>query len=417
MSRPLFTRFRLPLAVAAALLVASVAAPAHAQPAESRSGGAAAASSNQVATLTDNLARQLARMLADPAIRTRITSAVAKGPVDLLTIEPQSGFGSAARAANVAVTTARGLPTTSGSLLQLRLAHPDMRAALDRGEVPLVLGGAFDDDAASVTAYSHRGEAVALDPSVLPAEPVLIVDVNNKKALSLGLDLIRGKLAEAGLSAPEVTRDHSGVATSSPTGYYATKIDEVYLAKDHEPDLKGAAEIFAIVAGFGLDGKPIVDIVDMPYLDHDKRTYYPNQILIHWRYDKYLYNIADVMMREDDGTNFGILANVLVAALSKISGIGGWKSLIEPILKAFDDYGLLIDDSDYVDSWYSLTTYSTGNHYGARGNGRMKLSSTWVDLLPPPPPGGGGPRCVPRSDGSFICPESTKLAPTLPYLP
>ncbi|WP_427168863.1 DUF3103 family protein (plasmid) [Streptomyces sp. C1-1] len=48
------------------------------------------------------------------------------------------------------------------------------------------------------------------------------------------------------------------------------------LSDDEEPWIKGDAEIYTLVTGFGQDGKLRVDPVDMPYLDNERTVYRPN---------------------------------------------------------------------------------------------------------------------------------------------
>ena len=369
-----------PVLAAGMVAVVLVAAgpPAQAQPVAKAAGAA----SSQAETITNNLARLFAPMLGDPAVKRRVSSAVAAGPVDLLTVESGSSFAKAARGANQALLAAKGLPATTGSILQVQLAHPDMAAAIARGESPLVAGATSDDAVTSVTAYGPNGASVLLDANRLPAQPTLVIDVNVTKAMSVGLELVRDQLAAAGLGGHESsaadTRVSGGGSSIMADPYLASRIDYVWLGDDHEPWTKGAAEIFSIVGGFGLDGAPTIDIVQMPYLDHDGTNYYPYQVLVHWNPARYLYNFADVVMMEDDGgTNYQALTTALVQALATISGLGGYLPLVNSILQAIPG-GWWTDDPDYVDSWYTLST-SHGGGYGASGNGYLVLTSVVIE--------------------------------------
>lgn len=380
MYRSVLRRAVLPLSVAAAMAVAVSGTPAHARPDSPVAAPAVVAHDNSVAAITDRLARQLAVMLDDSAVADRVAAAVASEPADLLTVEPQSSFARTARAANRAVAAAKGLPAGTDSLLRLRLAHPGMRAALDRGDVPLVAGVPSDDAVTHVRAYDRNGSPVLLDATRLPTRPVLVVEVDVTKAQTLGLRLIRDTLAAHGVGAATAARDEARAATvTAASGYWATKINAVRLNDDKEPWIKGAAEIFCIVGGFGFDGKVKIDIVDMPYLDHDKTTYYPNQILVH--FSAYKYNLADVVMMEDDGdTNYQGLATALVNALLYIVDGGAYTPLVNAILQAIPGHWWT-DDPDYVDSWYTFSTSTSGRRYGAAGNGWMDVVPYWVAPL------------------------------------
>lgn len=364
-------RSALPVALVTALLTLPGAAPAQAGPADV----AAAPTAGPVFAATDGLARQLAAGLADQDTRRALVPAATTGPVDLFTVRTP-GLAAAVRAANARVLDAKGLPADTGSVLRLRLAHPDLRAALTRGVAPLVAATPTDDTPSTVTAYDRTGGAVRLDPTRVPAQPVLLVEVDTRRALAAGLTLMRAELARRGVtgSAPAAR-----TAPTASAGYWATRVDAVRLDDDKEPWIKGAAEIYSVVAGFGLDGKAKVDLVQMPYLDDDGTTYRPNQLLVH--FNGYKYNLADVVMMEDDGdTNYQALVRAIASALLVIVDGGAYQPLVSAILDAIPS-SWYTDDPDYVDSWYTLSTGSTGRLDGAAGNGWLEVSPYFVQPL------------------------------------
>ena len=313
-----------------------------------------------VGAITDRLAQKLA-----PALDTMTSDAVS-----LSRFGGDSVLGKEIQAADDGVLAAKGLPEDSPSLLRVRLADPSMRAALRAGERPLIAAARTDDTGTTVTAYDSSGTRVTLDARRLPARPVFVVDVDTSKALPLGLAVIEKTLARHGMTAPQVA------ATS---GYWATQVRAVRLNDDKEPWIKGGAEIFGITGGFGPDGKVKVDTVDMPYLDHDGTTYYPNQLIVH--FSAYKYNLADFVMMEDDGdTNYQALATALVNALLTIVDGGTYIPLVNAILEAIPA-SWWTDDPDYVDSWYTLATQSAGRVNGAAANGWMELAPYWVQPL------------------------------------
>lgn len=358
-------RLVLPLCVAVAAAFTPTPAAAagdRAAPAERPAG---------VASTLDALARRVAGSLADTRVRDELTPALLAGPVDLAAL--RADLGTRARAADLAVRAAKGLPETVGSLLRARLADPAMRGALRSGVPPLVAAAPDDDAAAAVVAYDATGRTVLLDPVRLPDRPVIVIEVDVAKALPAGLDVLRRALAERGVAGAPAR------AAAAAGGYWATKVNAVRLANDQEPWIKGAAEIYGIVGGFGLDGKARVDIVQLPYLDHDGTTYYPNQLLVH--FNGYKYNLADVVMMEDDGdTNYLQLAQAIAAALLTIVDGGVYIPLVSAILSAIPT-SWWTDDPDYVDSWYTLSTGSGGRLNGAAGNGWLEVSPYWVPEL------------------------------------
>lgn len=349
--------------------LSSVAASVAATVAFGVAAGSAQATADRpdtVFSITDQLARQLAAPLTAQAGRLSADS------IDLSTVDAGPALGLAVRQANRAVLAAKGLPAGDTSLLRLRLAHPDMRAALLRGEAPLVAAAPTDDTVTAVTAYDRTGAKVVLDATRVPQRPVFVVEVDTSKALAMGLAVIRSTLDAHGITS---AKPQAGTTA----GYWATQVRAVRLSNDHEPWIKGAAEIFGIAGGFGLDGHVKIDTVTMPYLDHDGTTYYPNQLVVH--FSAYKYNLADYVMMEDDGdTNYLSLAIALTNALLTIVDGGAYIPLVNAILNALPT-SWWTDDPDYVDSWYTLSTRSTGRFTGAAANGWMDLTPYWVEPL------------------------------------
>jgi len=331
--------------------------------------GSVHAAGGPVYSITDRLARQLAATLPDDA---GLFTAAAGHPVTLSSGTGNAALDQAVRLADRAVLAAKGLPVDGTPLLQLRLAHPDMRATLANGAAPVVAAAPTDDAVTAVTAYDLHGGVVALDAATLPQRPVFVVDVDITKALPMGLNVIRTTLGAHGITGVEPP----AITTS---GYWATQVRAVRLSDDKEPWIKGAAEIFGVAGGFGLDGHVKIDTVTMPYLDYDGTTYYPNQLIVH--FSAYRYNLADFVMMEDDGdTNYLSLALALTDALLTIIDQGAYIPLANAILNAMPN-SWWTDDPDYVDSWYTLSTTSSGRFYGAAANGWMDLAPYWVAPL------------------------------------
>ncbi|MBN3932097.1 DUF3103 family protein [Streptomyces verrucosisporus] len=335
-----------------------------------------------VTAIEDSTARSLAASLSDPAWQARIEeAALASDGVGLGGLAGKASspaakdFGSVVADADRDLAAAKGLGTKAGPLLRLRLADESMREALKAGAEPLVAVAPADDSAATVTAYDSAGRTHTLDAHRLPERPVYVVGVDAERAVTAGMAVLREELARHGLS----TAGPVDSASTASDGFWTSRITSVRLSDDEEPWIKGDAEIFSLVTGFGPDGKVRVDPVDMPYLDEDGRTYQPNQILVNWSY--YKYNLADVvMMEEDSGTNYRSLAKALADALLTIIDMGAHIPLVNAVLDAMPDHWWT-DDPDYVDSWYTLARNSAGSFRGARGNGTMTLEPYWVSAF------------------------------------
>ncbi|MEV4131715.1 DUF3103 family protein [Dactylosporangium sp. NPDC049742] len=230
---------------------------------------------------------QLAVSLRDSGQRDRVVAAVTAGPVGLATVRLGASFATSVRAANTAVHAAKGLPGDV-SLLQVRLAHPDMLPVLRRGAVPVVAATPTDDTPTSLIGYDPAGRTVRIAAAHAPQRPVLLVEVDTAKAMPLGIEVVRQRLGGAGTD-----------AVAAATGYWATKVTAIRLSNDQEPWFKGGAEIYSIV-------------------------------------------------------------DAILAALPS-----SWYT----------------DDPDYVDSWYTLSTASSGHLTGAAGNGWMGVTPYFVQPL------------------------------------
>ncbi|MGW2056614.1 DUF3103 family protein [Streptomyces sp. NPDC001840] len=365
--------------VASPMAGASQPAPTAAAPAP--------ASASAVGLVEDQTARALATSLTDRRWGAQIRSAaLASEQVDLgaLTDRATARAGQALAPAvargDQRIAAAKGLGADTGSLLRLRLAADSMRDELAAGTAPLVAAAGTDDSAETITAYDSRGRAHTLDARRTPDRPVYVVDIDVTKAMAAGLGIVDKELTKRGLTSAEAPQARTQAQTqnrAAAAGFWTTRVDSVYLSSDEEPWVSGDAEIFSIVSGFGFDGKVRVDTVTMPYLDNDGTTYYPNQILVNW--SSYKYNLADVVMMEDDGdTNYQALAKAIADILLTITDQGAYIPLVNAILDAIPT-SWWTNDPDYVDSWYTLGQNSSGRLNGARGNGWMTVSPYFVE--------------------------------------
>ncbi|WP_327277584.1 DUF3103 domain-containing protein [Streptomyces sp. NBC_01224] len=340
---------------------------------------------SSVSGIEDATALALARSLADPAWKRQVrTAAVAADSVDLraLTSGSTTAAGKSLAAematADQGVAAAKGLGSDVGSLLRLGLADASMKTGLTAGTAPLV-AAAPSDDAATFTAYDSRGTAHELAVDTVPDRPVYLVDIDGAKAVTAGLKVVNEVLESEGLDVPVPAAEVRAGAPLAATGIDTTLINSVRISDVKEPGIKGDAEIFTLVTGFGKDGKPRVDTVEMPYLNKAATTYYPNQVLVNW--SNYKYSMADAVMMEDDGdTNYQALAKAIVSVLLTITDQGAYIPLADALLDAVPT-SWWTDDPDYVDSWYTLAKTTSGTRNGAAANGWMNVSPYYVPAL------------------------------------
>lgn len=306
---------------------------------------------------------QPAKVSADYAVP--LTSLVKSRHLDSLAAQAQSR--------EQATLQRRGLQGEVDNLLQVRLAHPSMKAALDKGQQPLVAYVPDGDESqwSAVEAFAADGTSRMLDVHQLPDQPVFVLGQDGRKAQQAGLKLVRRALADAGLSAP--------VSTQATAPLSTTLIQSIRAKDDQEPWLLGNAEVFAVVAGIDpFADEPQVDIVDLPYLDNEDKTYYPNQILVYW--DRYRWGAADVVFFEQDSDyNFQELAGLLVNVLGQALAAGGvpealpFAQLGQQIIKAMPANWFTNDD-DYMDAFYTLEQNQVYSNYpGASGNITLNL--------------------------------------------
>ncbi|GGN88764.1 hypothetical protein GCM10011579_082780 [Streptomyces albiflavescens] len=378
MKRPSKRRSAL-IGVALAAVVGTVQ-PAIAATATDAGDQTTALRHSPVHDVEDGIARSLSSSLLNREWRAKVrAAALGTQEVDLQALAGKAGDPAGRRlqasvsAADRHIAALKGLPASTCSLLRIRLGAPAMRPHLSADATPWVAVAAADDHARTITAYDSQGRAHAVDTTRVPERPLYVLDIDVSKAHRVGLTVLRQALADKGLAAQPT----ESASTADAAGWWATKVTAVAVQDDQEPWFKGGAEMFSLVTGFGLDGKARVDSVDMPYLDYDGTTYYPNQILVNW--SNYKYNLADVvMMEDDDGTNYKALAQALTTALLTVTDQGTYIPLVNAVLSAMPD-SWFTDDPDYVESWYTLSKNSTGRLNGAAGNGWMTVEPYFVE--------------------------------------
>ncbi|WP_285802343.1 DUF3103 family protein [Streptomyces sp. RKAG290] len=370
----------------AALCVVAVSAvtlsvfPASASPSADPSKPAparTAAPSDSVGAIKDRAAQSIAAALKGTGWRAGLSTAALAAPEvglrELLTA-PTLGSPALRQEVNKAdrdLARAKGLSGHTTGLLQIRLGDPSMRAALRASAQPWVAAAPDDDTAGQLVAYDPQGGVHKLDAEKVPTHPVYVIDIDGERAVSAGMQVLSDELSARGV----LTTSAKPTRTAAP-GFWSSRIKSVRLTDDEEPWTKGDAEIYSLVAGFGQDGKVRVDPVDMPYLDEDEKTYSPNQILVNW--SNYKYDLADVVMMEEDGsTNYKALATAIADALLTIVDLGAFVPMANAVLGAIPD-DWWTDGPDYVESWYTLARSASGPANGARGNGTMTLEPYWV---------------------------------------
>ncbi len=286
------------------------------------------------------------------------------------------------RLANNALQQLKGLPQNTGSLLQVRLASDKMLSAWQQGERPLFAFAPAGDDTqwSEIEAFDQYGDIHYLSVDQMPTQPVFIVELDQQKVQDAGIAVMRGILSANKFSKSTVSPKNQ---LSNEQPLQTSVLKKIRLEDDKEPWISGGAEIYAIVTGIDpTRDEPILDIVDLPYLDYDKTDYSPNQVLIHWQ--RYRWQAVDLLlMEQDDNTNYKTLAIKLLEISEQVmasipdlqaQGYAIIPKLTNELLKAMPDEWFTNND-DYVDVFYTLFENKDYQEYkGASSNATITLS-------------------------------------------
>ncbi|OEE39957.1 DUF3103 domain-containing protein [Vibrio anguillarum] len=301
--------------------------------------------------------------------------------------QPDSDFSQQMVVADAQIRSMKGIEDFTEQLLQLRIADASMIKEWQEGQSPLFAFEPKGNDASwqYIEAFDVYGQVHQLDVYQMPDVPVFVVDSNSEVELRAGLQAMRAQMNALGQSTTLTTVESGSVAAqamarssdNSAEPISTTVLKKIHLADDKEPWISGAAEIYAIVTGINPSrDEPTIDLVEMPYLDYDKQDYFPNQVMIQW--SRYRWGAADlILMEQDDGTDYKELAKLLVKVAEEVlklipdpevQAYAIIPQITGKIIDAIPD-GLLVNDDDYVDVFYTLmqdTSYV--DHPGASGN-------------------------------------------------
>ncbi|MEZ9470981.1 DUF3103 domain-containing protein [Vibrio lentus] len=317
------------------------------------------------------------------SLKDQITEKQLSTPIDKLnSAKPYSAFSSKMQKADLSYRKMKGVNDFSDSLLEIRMADEAMIEAWKNGESPLFAFEPSGDDSnwQYIEAYDVYGQVHELDVYQTPDVPVFVIDSNGAEELKAGLVAMQSEMQKLGTTT-QINSDSKtdastskaqkqtflGKATrsmtmSEPEELNTTQLSKIRLAIDREPWISGKAEIYAIVTGVNASRiEPQIDLVEMPYLDYDKQTYYPNQTVIFW--PRYRWGAADmILMEHDDGTDYKALAKLLVEAAEEIlkmipdPEVQGYAIIPQITGKIIDviPESVLVNDDDFVDVYYTL---------------------------------------------------------------
>ncbi|MGF1776716.1 DUF3103 family protein [Vibrio nomapromontoriensis] len=284
---------------------------------------------------------------------------------------------------------AKGINDYTDSIMELRLADETMLARWQAGQAPLFAWEPEGNDKNwnYIEAYDINGNVHLLDVYDIPSQPVLVVDTNSRKELKAGIKAMNDQIAHlqalnttdiAPRSIPHHSRgtEHAKARMADTPNISTTVLKKIQLTDDQEPWISGKAEIYAIVTGVNPSrDEPVLDIIDMPYLDYSGIEYSPNQVMIYWQ--RYRWSAADMLLMEkDDGMNYKDLARTLLEAATaalkaipnpEVQAYAIIPQLTGKVLEAIPDSWATNDD-DFVDVYYTLRQGERYDDYSAASN-------------------------------------------------
>ncbi|MBE0364453.1 hypothetical protein PULV_a2793 [Pseudoalteromonas ulvae UL12] len=288
--------------------------------------------------------------------------------------------------ANQALHHLKGLPSQTGDLLQLRLAHSDMLVEWQQGQAPLFAFAPQGNDKhwTHIEAFDQFGQIHTLDVNELPTQPTFIIELDQHKTQQAGLAVMKNIFAANHSQTEQLQMTPQGDAEPLSTSV----LNKIRLNNDQEPWISGKAEVYGIVTGIDPSrDQPILDVIDLPYLDYDGTDYHPNQVIIHWQ--RYRWQAVDLLlMEQDDNTNYKTLASKLLDIVVQImrtipdpqvQGYAIIPQLTNELLKAMPD-GWFTNDDDYVDVFYTLFEgRQYQGHRGASSNATITLTPLMIN--------------------------------------
>ncbi|CAM4021779.1 hypothetical protein VA7868_02860 [Vibrio aerogenes CECT 7868] len=203
--------------------------------------------------------------------------------------------------------------------------------------------------------YALDGDKVQLDVNHAPDIPVVVIDDHGYYAMKDKVNHLNKMLKKSGL---QKDMPLPSVTTAAATGFESSKITKIKFADTKESWLKGAAEMYALVTGVLSKNDPQIVAVEMPYLDYNETTYYPDQIFINWSI--YDYAAVDMLFYEhDNDTNYKQIVQALVTAVGAAGSLAGWPpasaiaEITNRVIAAMPD-SWYTDQDDFADSCYTM---------------------------------------------------------------
>jgi Protein of unknown function (DUF3103) len=283
-----------------------------------------------------------------------------------------------AEEADLDIKRGKGIEHVTQPLLQARWVQPDNKPndtphnkPNDKPNAtvttPLFAATPRSDAATTLTAFDIHGKPQELGLSELPAQPIVLVELNLSGVLPAAAQAVESKLAADGVDA----------VAPKPLDRRVTRLEQIRVVDDKEPWIAGAAETYAVVIGRGKTNTMRVDFVDMSYLDRENTTFSPRQPIVNWR--NYGWQRVDVVILEqDDSTDCDDLVGAIRSAVARHSQQAEYVSTIDDVLQALRNKSASVDD-DYVDAFAGLSWGAPEeDRNGVERNAHAKIGSVML---------------------------------------
>ncbi|GIH64472.1 DUF3103 family protein [Microbispora siamensis] len=359
---------------------AATAAPTPA-PAPQAADASAAARADALDGFKRHLAEEVARRLGDRRLRDALIHELAgDGEADLAallgSVPGTQDLAAYARDANSQILKLKGIEA-EGALLQIRIDPQSVERISAGGTLVMATPSGDEKTVRTVVAYGSNGRTQELDAFRAPQRPVLIVGLDEHKSAELAQQTIRRYLTEAGIGGTDRSAADEPQTSNSLATRPVSTVFRIVNRDDHEPWYKGGPEIYAWVAGAGLDGKARVDQVEMPYITKEGTVYSPGQSLIEW--SNFSWTSVDVVfMEHDDNSDLSGLIRAVVDGVLTVAGYEKYVPVADKIVAALPS-GWTKDDDDWVDSCYNINRQTTDVHCAAIPSGMsLVLAFHWL---------------------------------------
>ncbi|SMF17311.1 DUF3103 family protein [Pseudobacteriovorax antillogorgiicola] len=225
-----------------------------------------------------------------------------------------------------------------------------------------------EDDIDELIAFDSEGNEVKLDAKKVPERTVIVIADDETLPVA---------------EVPQSVETIQPFADEALRGSH--KLDDIRFANVEEPWFKGSAEIYMVVTYIGKDGKGATQLIELPEVEDEDKTYRVNKVIHIWEVNR--YQILDIAFFEhDSGYNYSEITKIAVGAAASITAIfvdptgttlavvQAVSSVLSKVIDAIPS-SAWTDDDDFIDSINTIEKYTDGTFYpSSRGDVEANIS-------------------------------------------